>query len=156
MVLTPRGAGKFMMSHATIFARRALFCLFALMFHTLTVWAVDRTPPSTRRTIASRPVARPQLSTAERRETVVTRLLRHAGVRRCWARQLYRDPSTTSRRLRVVIRVDREGRVTHVNVNDSMVPTLASCISMLGYSVASVGAGEAFEAEATLTLERGE
>jgi hypothetical protein len=86
----------------------------------------------------------------------VTRLLRHEGVRRCWARQLYRDPSTASRRLRVVIRVDRDGNVTQVNVNDAMVPTLASCIASLGYSVASVGAGEAFEAEATLTLERGE
>ncbi len=86
----------------------------------------------------------------------VERFLRGDGIRRCWARQLYRDPATASRRLTVGLAVDGEGRITAVRVRDVSAPALASCIAASSAMVAPVGPGEAFEAEGTLTLERGE
>lgn len=100
------------------------------------------------------PVVR--LSQEQRRSLVLERVLRGEGVRRCWARQLYRDPTTNARRLTVGLAVDHEGRVAQVRVRDSTAPALASCIASVGAIVAPVGPGEPFEVEGSLTFERGE
>jgi hypothetical protein len=100
------------------------------------------------------PVVR--LSQEERRSLVLERVLRGEGVRRCWARQLYRDPTTNARRLTVGLAVDHEGRVAQVRVRDAAAPALASCIASVGAIVAPVGPGEPFEVEGSLTFERGE
>lgn len=103
---------------------------------------------------ASAPVAR--LPLEERRRLALERFLRNDRIRSCWTRQLYRDPATPSRRLTVALSIDATGRITTVRVRDATAPALASCIMASGGGVAPVGAGEAFEADAALTLERGE
>ena len=84
------------------------------------------------------------------------RFFRGDGLRRCWMRQLLRDPTTASRRLPVVLRVDQEGRIREVQVRDPRAPALAACIAATSAALAPVGPGEVFEAEGTLTLERGQ
>jgi hypothetical protein len=92
----------------------------------------------------------------DRRSQAMSTFLRNDAIRRCWMRQLYRDPTTTSRRLDVGLSVDHTGRIVHVDVRDPMAPSLAQCIAATGSLLAPVGPGEAFSAQGTLTLERGE
>lgn len=110
------------------------------------------------RVASARRVAAPvvRLSLEQRRALALERVLRGDGVRRCWARQLYRDPSSNSRRLNVVLSVDHEGRIAQVRVRDVSAPMLASCIASLGAIATPVGPGDAFEAEGSLTFDRGE
>ncbi len=103
-----------------------------------------------------RPAPAPQLSLEQRRSLALERVLRGDGVRRCWARQLYRDPTSNARRLSVSLAVDHEGRIAQVRVRDTSAPMLASCIASLGAVATPVGPGEPFEVEGSLTLERGE
>ncbi len=111
--------------------------------------------PSSARTVLH-PAPAPRLPLSERRAMALQRVLRAEGVRRCWTRQLYRDPTTPSRRLSVGLSVDGEGRVVQVRVRDPQAPMLASCIATMGTAVPAVGPGEPFEAEASLTFERNE
>lgn len=107
---------------------------------------------------ASRRRAAPavRLSLEERRTLALERVLRGDGVRRCWARQLYRDPTSTGRRLVVGLAVDRDGRIAQVRVRDTSAPALASCIASVGALATPVGPGDPFEVEGSLTFERGE
>lgn len=148
----------------TLFARRAtsalcaLVCTFASLAAPFTADAHEvryARRPSPSRT-ALRPAPAPRLPLSERRAMALERVLRADGVRRCWTRQLYRDPTTPSRRLSVGLTVDGEGRVVAVRVRDPQAPMLASCIATMGTAVPAVGPGEPFEAEASLTFERNE
>jgi hypothetical protein len=135
---------------------RAAACAFAsalaLSVCAAPAHAVDRTRRAGR-------VARPaavRLSNSERRAVTLERFFRGDGIRRCWMRQLLRDPTTTSRRLPVVLRVDQEGRIREVRVRDPGAPALAACVAATSAVLAPVGPGEVFEAEGTLTFERGQ
>jgi hypothetical protein len=136
---------------------RAATCALAsaLVFSAFTApaEAVDRTRRAGR---VVRPAAPARLTASERRAVTMERFFRGDGIRRCWMRQLLRDPTTTTRRLPVVLRVDSEGRIRDVRVRDPMAPTLAACIAATSATLAPVGPGEVFEAEGTLTLERGQ
>ncbi len=115
--------------------------------------AVDRARRGARLVRAAAPA---RLSPSERRAVTMERFFRGDGIRRCWMRQLLRDPTTATRRLPVVLRVDQEGRIREVRVRDPWAPALASCIAATSATLAPVGPGEVFEAEGTITLERGQ
>lgn len=132
----------------------ALASLFALVCLAQPAAAVERTSPQRRRTLAR---ATPQrLAPEERRAVAMERFFRGDGVRRCWTRQLLRDPTSPSRRLTVRFQVDVEGRIAAVQVRDPAAPALAACIAATSVSVIPVGPGDAIVAEGTLTFERGE
>lgn len=143
-------------------ARGALLALCALLSTLSTI--LSPSPASADRHVRrasaspSRRGAAPavRLSLEERRTLALERVLRGDGVRRCWARQLYRDPTSTARRLTVGLAVDRDGRIAQVRVRDTSAPSLASCIASVGAMATPVGPGDPFEVEGSLTFERGE
>lgn len=130
----------------------ALASALVLATFTAPAGAVDRTRRAGR--VARAEPAR--LSPSERRAATMERFFRGDGIRRCWMRQLLRDPTTATRRLPVVLRVDGEGRIREVRVRDPWAPALAACIAATSATLAPVGPGEVFEAEGTITLERGQ
>ena len=95
--------------------------------------AVDRTRRAGRVVRAAAPA---RLSQSERRAVTMERFFRGDGIRRCWMRQLLRDPSTATRRLPVVLRVDGDGRIREVSVRDPWAPALASCIAATSATLA--------------------
>lgn len=141
-------------------ARGATLALCALLTTTLaSTFALAERPVArrARAELARRsPAPVERLPLEERRRMALERFLRNDSIRSCWTRQLYRDPTTPSRRLAVALTIDATGRIATVRVRDALAPALASCIMASGARVAPVGPGEAFEADGALTLERGE
>lgn len=107
-----------------------------------------------RRARPARALVAPSAET--RRARVLDAFSRVGAVRRCWQRQLLRDPTTRSRVLQVALHVDDVGAVREARVHDPSAPDLARCISSSALSLGSVGAGAPFVAETTVVLERGE
>lgn len=142
-------------------ARGALLALCALL-STLSTFLSPAPASADRHRRASAspnrrgPAPAARLSLEERRTLALERVLRGDGVRRCWARQLFRDPTSTARRLTVGLAVDREGRIAQVRVRDTSAPSLASCIASAGAMATPVGPGDPFEVEGSLTFERGD
>jgi hypothetical protein len=141
-------------------ARGAALALCALLSTALAGTHAHAERPPARRARADlarrAPPPAPRVALEDRRRMALERFLRNDSIRSCWTRQLYRDPTTASRRLAVALSIDATGRITAVRVRDAMAPALASCIMASGGRVAPVGPGEAFEADGALTLERGE
>ena len=101
------------------------------------------------------PTPAASVSSEGRRSRVLEAFAHAPIVRRCWARQLDRDPTTPTRVLRVTLSVDVSGRTRGVSVRDPRAPELATCISGAAAILPDVGPGAAFEAVTTLTLEPG-
>lgn len=97
----------------------------------------------------------PLVSTEARRARLLDAFSHASTVRRCWARQLDRDPTTPTRVLSVTLSVDATGRTRSVDVRDPRAPALAACIAGAAAILPDVGPGAAFEAVTTVTLEPG-
>jgi hypothetical protein len=141
------------MRHAALAA--LVLCTTALTTNTRAHGA----PRRARRAVVARAATSPPpapLDTATRRLRMLDAFARSGHIRRCWMQQLQRDPRTPARTLAVRLAVDEGGRARGVTVADPDAPGLARCLAAGAWSLAPVGAGEPFEAEGTLHLDRPE
>lgn len=146
MNTSPRAGSRLVARALTLTAALALT-------HAAEADAIDRSPRA-HRVARAAPVLR--LAQSVRRQRVLDAFARGGHVQRCWTRQLMRDPTSASRTLHARLVVSADGRVVTVDVRDPMAPSLAACIATGAITIPTVGPGEAFTADTTISLERGE
>jgi hypothetical protein len=108
-----------------------------------------------RRVAAASPRSPAPPDAGERRHRLLDAFSRGAQLRRCWDRAVLDHPTITDRSLAVTLHVDAGGRTVRVDVRDPQAPDLAQCLVRAGLWLPWVGPGDAFQANTTVTFNRG-